>query len=100
MYIFLDTRVHPFTKSWIQLYSDLFRTQSTSQIILTLNRIMRRSRKSGMQIFEVSQKIFKRATNVLELKYGEFQRIRLGKGQNESGVDLQLMNKLTTKGIY
>ena len=56
-------------------FDDLFKKKPANEIILTLNRMMKTKYDTDGNIF--AQKIFKRASSLLALKYEEIQRLLL-----------------------
>ena len=66
-------------KSWFTFYQDLFRTQTPSQIILTLNRLMKNKSDRVM-----NQELFKKAATLFSLKYEIFQNMLHGGAKNVS----------------
>ena len=66
-------------KSWFTFYHDLFKTQNPSQIILTLNRLMKNKSDRVM-----NQELFKKAATLFSLKYEIFQNMLHSGAKNAS----------------
>ena len=60
----------------VMFYKNLFESQSPSKIILTLNRMMKSNKKKGLLIGKsIDEKLFKKLSTLLSLKYEEIQGI-------------------------
>ena len=80
---------------WSTFYREVFQNQSPDQIILTLNRMMK---KRDNRI--IAQKIFQKTARLLSLKYEQIQSIFPGKTKNVSFIEEQKTVKLLdTEGI-
>ena len=55
---------------WSTFYNDLFKTETTDKIILTLNRIIKTTSQESK---DAAANIFKRTSSVLSLKYTDIQ---------------------------
>ena len=63
-------------QSMVMFYKNLFESQSPSKIILTLNRMMKSNKKKGLLIGKsIDEKLFKKLSTLLSLKYEEIQGI-------------------------
>lgn len=69
-------------KSWYTFYSYLFQKQSTYQIILTLNRMMKSSLPQNKDGKLMAETIFKKLSPLLSLKYEEIQSMLPLEGRN------------------
>ena len=79
--------------SWLSFYKDLFQTQSATNIVLTIYRILRKN-VSGYEInYQNNQKIFRKITSVFKLKYKEIQNMLPGQVRKQE-------NNFTTKGKF
>ena len=83
MFIYLSVEVSTLNKIWLKFYGNLFETQPATQIILTLNRMMR---KSPLYNFIVHEKLFRKATTLFKLKNQEIQSFMPGKSKNISSI--------------
>ena len=82
MFFYLDVKMEPVTKMWLEFFGNLFENESADQIVLTLSRIMRKTK--GNNIYLVNEKLFRKATNLFQLKYQEIQSLMPGKIKNIS----------------
>ena len=74
-------------KSWFLFYKYLFQNPYPDQIILALNRMMKVSKRPQHQYFKsVAKTLFKKATQLLSLKYEEIQNLVLGHTKNISSA--------------
>ena len=80
---------------WFIFYKELLQTQTTDQIILTLNRIMKSTKAEENAHFEtIAQKLFKRVTVMFDLKYPEIQRYFFGQS-----INISFVKNDTIKGV-
>ena len=93
-------------QSMVMFYKNLFESQSPTQIILTLNRMMKSNKKKGLLIGKsIDEKLFKKLSTLLSLKYEEIQRI-LPIPRRELNVSLSSSNgdqenlTLNAEGMY
>ena len=84
MFLYLYLSVDSTTTMWMNFFGNLFETQSATQIILTLNRMMRKTK--GMSIYTVNEKLFKKSTILFKLKYPEILGFMLGRYKNISST--------------
>ena len=82
MFLYLKVKFEPVTKMWLEFFGNLFENESADQIVLTLSRIMRKTK--GNNIYLVNEKLFRKATNLFQLKYQEIQSLMPGKIKNIS----------------
>ena len=82
MFLYLKVKFEPVTKMWLEFFGNLFENESADQIVLTLSRIMRKTK--GNNIYLVSEMLFRKATNLFQLKYQEIQSLMPGKIKNIS----------------
>ena len=80
MYIYMDIcpgkdYSEQWFKSWSIFYIDLFENQKIDHIILTLNRMMKSNKTQSKNGKIMTEKLFKMATKLLQLKYEEIQRV-------------------------
>ena len=75
-------------KTWLVFYNDLFESKTPDLIILTLNR-MAKSGIHNSNDLKISEKLFKRTTELLDLKYKEIQTFIPGFGRNVTNVTLE-----------
>ena len=73
-------------------FDDLFKKKPANEIILTLNRMMKTKYDTDGNIF--AQKIFKRTSSLLALKYEEIQSLLPGGGTNTSVGSSQAIKNL------
>ena len=73
MFIYLNSCPTKWSKSWSSFYKDLFLTQPTNQIILTLNRMMKT--KSSEDDKLRAEKLMKRTSNLLSLNFERIQSL-------------------------
>ena len=74
MFIYLNSCPKSRLKSWISFYKTLFLTQSTDQIILTLNRITKAKTSHDKDGNQSAEKLIQRIASLLSLKFVEIQR--------------------------
>ena len=84
--------------SWLTFYKDIFRTESPSQIILTLNRLLKVKNQRYKDEHEVLQKIFKRTTSLFLLKYEAIQRFLPATTKNASSGIEQTLKSFDLEG--
>ena len=80
MFIYLNTCAYSKTLknwffTWVDFYDDLFTTKSRSQIILTLNRIMKSKLAQDKYLQSWNQKLFKGSASLLSLEYEKIQKM-------------------------
>ena len=86
MFIYLNTctedngEIEGWFKSWFKFYDNLFRSQNSEMIILTLNRMMKINREGRVR----AKKLFNAVTNTFSLKYQHIHSIIPGKAKNVS----------------
>ena len=73
MFLYLSTCSNEFTP-WFRFYTDLLQNKTPSQILLTLNRILRgittqQNNKQNSRFRYIAKKLFKRAQNIILQKY-------------------------------
>ena len=85
MFLYLDVETTTSTETWLKFFGKLFETQSAAHIVLTLNRMMRKSENNSM--FIVHEKLFRKATTLFKLKNQEIQSFMPGKSKNISSID-------------
>ena len=73
MFIYLNSCPTKWSKSWSSFYKDLFLTQPTNQIILTLNRMMKTKRSEDGKLR--AEKLMKRTSNLLSLYFERIQSL-------------------------
>ena len=75
MFIYLNKCPDPLDSlnDWIQFYDDLFGRKSPYQIILTLNRMMKRNMHVNKKDIVDVEKLFKRASILFPLNYEDIQ---------------------------
>ena len=73
MFIYLNSCPTKWSKSWSSFYKDLFLTQPTNQIILTLNRMMKTKRSEDGKLR--AEKLMKRTSNLLSLNFERIQSL-------------------------
>ena len=74
-------------KSWFLFYKYLFQEPFADQIILTLNRMMKVSKRPQHQYFKsVAKTLFKKTTQLLSLKYEEIQTLVMSHTKNISST--------------
>ena len=76
MFLFLSTCPDSWFKSWSSFYTDLFLTESTDQIILTLNRLIKTEMLQDKEAKVRAEKLMKRSMSLMSLKYEQIQRWR------------------------
>ena len=87
MFLYLDGKMEPVTKMWLEFFGNLFETESANHIILALNRLMRKTATgSNSNFFIVIEKLFRKATILLKLKNQEIQNMLPGKFKNISSM--------------
>ena len=77
MFLYLNSCPSSWFKYWLPFYADLFQTQSAANIVLTINRILKKNIIGDDMIYNNNKNIFTKITNLLELKYEEIQRLLL-----------------------
>ena len=97
MFLYLNTCPNSWFKSWFLFYNDLFKTQTTDQILLTLNRMMKINvyNSQAREDKIIAEKLFSRATNLLPLKYQDIQRLF---PMNNGSVNGRNQNPLGSNG--
>ena len=80
MFIFLNMCPNSWFKSWSTFYKDLFLTQPADQIILTLNRMMKIETSEDKDGKLRAEKLIKRTSKLLSLKFEKIQTYLPGKG--------------------
>ena len=105
MYIYLimcpatdDSSIQQWFNSWSTFYKNFFATQSPDQIILSLNRMTKVQPLSDVDGKVRAEKLFRKATSLLNLKYGDFQRL-LPRGTSNVSMNLSL-NRRENDTIY
>ena len=78
MFFYLDVKMEPVTKMWLEFFENLFETESANHIILSLNRLMRKTATGSNSNFIVIEKLFRKATILLKLKNQEIQSMLPG----------------------
>ena len=80
MYIYVRLCQHSI-KPWALFYMDLLQNNSTDEIMLTLNRILKADFKNDQNkaLLEIASDILKQITSLLQLKYGEIQDLSRGR---------------------
>ena len=86
MFLYLDVKMEPVTKMWLEFFGNLFETESANHIILALNRLMRKTVTGSNSNFIVIEKLFRKATILLKLKNQEIQSMLPGKFKNISSM--------------
>ena len=71
-------------KSWFKFYDDLLRFESPVQIVLTLNRLMKKHSTGNGKENIRNQNLFKKISTMLNLKYRDIQTILPGGLSNVS----------------
>ena len=64
------------SKPWVQFYSNIFQKSPPDQIVLNLNRILKKDNK---KMGEIAMTLFQNLTSVLNLNYPEIQSFINGK---------------------
>ena len=72
--------------TWFVFYIDLFQTKSLDHIILTLNRMMKDTRNTQREYFEIARKLFIRTSSLYFLKYQEIQNLLHGNGATKNSA--------------
>ena len=75
---------------WYLFYSELFRTKSPRQIILTLNRLRRKSFKMKDYDFKLNQKLLYKAVKLLSLKHENIHSLVRGRSSNAKEEDQKI----------
>ena len=74
-------------KPWILFYTDLFQVQSPQKIALTLNRIRKGNKTpENTKFINIAEKIFKKVTTSLSLKYSQLENDNLLVPNVENGT--------------
>ena len=73
------------TKSWLKFYWTLFKTKSPNEIILTLNRIMKKSKNTN-------EKLLRKSASLLALKYEDIQSMMPGRTKSISASGFTYLN--------
>lgn len=84
MFVYLSLPMSNSLKLNLTFYRDLFQTKSPIQIIITLNRMLKK--KPVDEDYLHIQKIFMKATTLLALKYGEIQSMMPGESGDVKNV--------------
>ena len=85
MFIYLNSCPTKWSKSWSSFYKDLFLTQPTNQIILTLNRMMKTEASQDKDGKILAEKLLRKSAKLLSLKYEMIQAYLPGQvSRNES----------------
>ena len=79
MFLYLNSCSH-FLRPWLSFYTDLFNGKSTSEIILSLNRIMKPW--NNPRDIRIARKIFGNLTSMLALNYQTIGKIINGNSAN------------------
>ena len=71
-------------KKWIIFYSEVFLHMSPSQIVLTLNRILKGDSNTpqSLEFRNIAHKLFEEAATSLKLKYKEIKNLTQGHGSS------------------
>ena len=95
MYIYLvmcpatdDSSIQQWFNSWLTFYKSFFATESPDQIILTLNRMTKVKPLSDKDGKVRAEKLFRKATSLLNLNYGDFQRL-LPRGTSNVSLNMR-----------
>ena len=98
MFIYLNKCPDPKDplNDWIQFYDDLFGRKSPYQLILTLNRMIKRNMHANKKDIVVVEKLFKRASILFPLNYENIQSSLgiHGKFKNSSAISYQQDNNM------
>ena len=98
MFIYLNKCPDPKDplNDWIQFYDDLFGRKSPYQLILTLNRMIKRNMHANKKDIVVVEKLFKRASILFPLNYENIQSsLRIhGEFKNSSAISYQQDNNM------
>ena len=94
MLVYLMTETED--RSWLQFYWNLFQTQTATQIILTLNRIMKND-EEGKNLPQIN-KLFKRVASIFGLKYEQI-KIMMPENAKKTINLLRNMQNLSADGI-
>ena len=73
------------TKSWLKFYWTLFMSKSPNEIILTLNRIMKKSKNTN-------EKLLRKSASLLALKYEDIQSMMPGRTRSISASGFTYLN--------
>ena len=74
------TKPESTTGMWLEFFRNLFENESANHIILTLNRIMRKSENKSN--YKINEKLFRKATTLLKLNNQEIQSLMPGESKN------------------
>ena len=77
------TTLENWFQEWRKFYIDLFNGQPVDFIVLSLNRMMKKSQQ-GSYDFLMNQKLFRRMATLLKFKYDEIQNLLPAKATNFS----------------
>ena len=78
MFIFLTTCSET-VRSWFYFYEDLFTQQSTAQIIVALNRVLKgQTTPENMDMKTIAIKLFRKFDKILSLKYAGIKSMTQG----------------------
>ena len=78
MYLYLCT-FREKSLSWSVFYKNLLQTDDVYQILLSLNRLMKGTRPKENKFKIIANKVFKKITNLLSLKYEEIEHLLPGR---------------------
>ena len=103
MFLYLNSCSDLYTP-WFVFYKDLFQNKSPSQIVLTLNRILKSKSTLQTEKFRgIAKNLFEAITNVYSLKYNDIQNItsmRNNDRNNRSTLNIMNGNKSYFKIAY
>ena len=78
MYFYLVTSREK-SSSWIIFYTNLIQTENVSQILLSLNRLMKGTKPMDDKFKIIANKVFKRVTSLQSLKYEGIDQLFAGR---------------------
>ena len=79
------------SKPWVQFYTNLFQNSPPDQIVLSLNRILKKDNK---KFGAIAMTLFQNLTSVLNLNYPEIQSFINGKSRSSQRLNFSTQRKV------
>ena len=97
MYLYIFSCPGPMVP-WFRFYSDLFMNQPQTQIVLTLNRILKaKSVAQNNHVIKIAEVLFNIIASNFSFKYKEIKEMTQGNGSLTSSSTLKMEGKLFEK---
>ena len=98
MFVYLNVCPGTAWHDWFNFYKDIFLKQTPQQMVLTLNRMMKKNIDKSIQ--EVNEELLNKISVLFPLQYKEIQNLLLMQGGNSSfSLDNSRLSFASTGGI-